>query len=556
MNPGEITMRRILEIAVFLFVIDNAVSQPAVTFQLNLDDIINAGLFSPDSGDKVYIRGSFNDWNGVSHQLKYTPSTSLYQGCFDISASPGDTVAYKYVIRKDQGRIFWESNPDPGNPDHGNRRLVITGDEIVLPEARFHYDEYFGFPVLFNKDKLRDDFLQFRAILEETHPALYDYTEKNVIDSLFESNYARIDTALDFRTFLILMTEVISKVGCGHSSMWVPGTYWNVAPQKFFPLKLHISDDEVYTTGTYGDDQGIPIGAEILTINGIPVTTLFNRLESLTSADGFNPSFRRAQVSQKFSVKYALAFGFPDTFQVVYISPGSQNQIESALGPVSKELVDQGTPALSELSFEEVEGSNSAVLTINTFSYYTQVDMFRDFIDSVFHVINRKSIGNLILDLRGNGGGDPFCASYLWAYLQPEPLPYFEEHYGKYDTLANPVPLPSNHFLGNLYTLIDGNGFSTTGHFCGLLKYHRIGKFVGTELGATYTCTGNATYPTLKHTGIMVGTARVGRYTAAVKNMDPRRGIMPDFGVELTQQDIITGNDPVLEFALSRSGDF
>mgnify|MGYP001814917250 CR=1 FL=1 len=51
-----------------------------------------------------------------------------------------------------------------------------------------------------------------------------------------------------------------------------------------------------------------------------------------------------------------------------------------------------------------------------------------------------KGIDRLILDLRGNGGGDPFCASYLWAYLEPEALPYFEDHYGKYDTLANPVP--------------------------------------------------------------------------------------------------------------------
>ena len=549
-------MKRILEITLLLLVINNAESQPVVNFRLNLEDLINVGLFSPENGDKVYVRGSFNDWNGVSHQLKYTPSYNLYQGSFNISALPGDTVAYKYVIQKDHDRVFWEYNPDPSNPDHGNRRLVITGDELVLPEARFHYDEYFGFPVLFSKDKLQDDFLQFRAILEETHPALYDYTEKSVMDSLFDGNYVRIDTALDFRTFFILMTEVISKVGCGHSSLWVPGTYWNVAPRKLFPIKLYISDDEVYATGTYGDDQGIPIGSEILTINGIPVTTLYNRLESQTSADGFNLSYRRAQVSKNFSVKYALAFGFPDIFKVVYISPGAQNHIETTLTPVSKETVDQGTTALSKFSFEEEEGSNTAVLTINTFAYYNQVDMFKDFIDSVFHVINRESIGNLVLDLRGNSGGDPFCASYLWAYLQPEPLPYFEEHYGKYDTLANPVPLPSKHFMGNLYTLIDGNGFSTTGHFCGLLKYHRVGKFVGTELGSTYTCTGNATYPALNHTGIMVGTARVRRYSAAVKNMDPRRGIIPDYVMELTQQDIITGNDAILEFALSLSGDF
>lgn len=218
-------------------------------------------------------------------------------------------------------------------------------------------------------------------------------------------------------------------------------------------------------------------------------------------------------------------------------------------------MVDQDKPELSELSLKEMPGGNTALLTINTFGYYDRVDMFHNFIDSVFRVIDQYGMENLVLDLRGNSGGDPFCASYLRAYLQPEPLPYFEEHYGRYDTLANPVPRPVHHFRGKLFTLIDGNGFSITGHFCGLLKYHGVGKFVGTELGSTCTCTGNATYPPLHHTGIMVETARVMRYTAAVRNMDPMRGIIPDYPVELSQQDIISKWDAVLEYALGLTVD-
>ena len=102
-----------------------------------------------------------------------------------------------------------------------------------------------------------------------------------------------------------------------------------------------------------------------------------------------------------------------------------------------------------------------------------------------------------------------------------------------------------------MFTLIDGNGFSTTGHFCGLLKYHKVGTFIGTELGSTFTCTGNAIYPSLNNTGIMVGTARVRRYTAAVEGMDPMRGILPDYSIELTQDVIIEEKDAILDFSLS-----
>jgi C-terminal processing protease CtpA/Prc len=258
-----------------------------------------------------------------------------------------------------------------------------------------------------------------------------------------------------------------------------------------------------------------------------------------------------AKVGQQFAVKYALAYGFPENFRIGYIPPGEQLTEQTVLQPVSKATVDAGTTDHHELSMRELEQGNTALLTINTFSYYSQVDMFKTFIDSVFSVIDQKGIQHLIIDLRGNGGGDPFCSSYLWGYLQHEPVPYFEDHYGKYDTLANVIPQPKHHFNGELFTLIDGLGFSTTGHFCGLLKYHRVGKFVGSETGATYTCTGNTTYPALDNTRIMVGTARVMRYSAAVKDMDPLRGIIPDYPVELSQEDLVTGRDAVLDYALS-----
>jgi len=74
---------------------------------------------------------------------------------------------------------------------------------------------------------------------------------------------------------------------------------------------------------------------------------------------------------------------------------------------------------------------------------------------------------------------------------------------------------------------------------------------VGSELGATYTCTGNATYVDLEHTRIITGTARVDRYSAAVKGMDRMRGVMPDIPVDITQEEIVSGADTVLDFVLS-----
>jgi hypothetical protein len=524
--------------------------QTRVSFSLNVEPLLEKGLFSPSEGHRVYVRGSFNGWEGTTHELHLRPGSSLYQGSFDLAGHAGDTVAYKYVIRKGPARFFWEDHPNPGNEDNGNRLLVLEEGTLQLPQAIFHYNEYFSWPVVFSREKLLEDFGQFRSILEETHPALYDYTEKGVLDSLFESNRAKIDRDLDFDSFLMLMTEVIARVGCGHSSLWIPGDYWNISPQRMFPLELHLSGGKVFVLGDFDGRSRVPAGSEILSINGDPVENIVAHLRSLTSADGFNPAFRSAMVGKHFALKYALAYGYPEVFRVTYQAPGQKRIQEAVLDPVSKTRLDEATANHNELSLKEFEKSGAALLTINSFAYYSQVDRFRTFLDSVFQVLDQKGIETLLLDLRGNGGGDPFCSSYLWAYLEPGPLPYFEDHYGRYDTLANPVPQPSRPFKGKLYTLIDGRCFSTTGHFVGLLKYHGVGKFVGTETGATYTCTGNATYPSLDRTRIMVGTARVMRYTAAVKDMDPTRGVIPDFPVDQTPQNMVSGRDAVLEYAL------
>lgn len=525
--------------------------QSRITFLLDLDPLVKEQLFSPEEGHRVFIRGNFNAWQGSDYELSASSKENIFSASFELEGSAGDTIAYKYVIERGAGRIFWEDNPDPSNAENGNRRLLLTGDDQVLPATTFRYNEYFSFPVVFSQEKLQADFRQFRSILEETHPALYDYTPKPVLDSLFDRNYAAIRGPMDFRSFLMLMTEVIARVGCGHSSLWIPGIYWSSAPDGLFPLKLLPSGNSYYVSGSFDANLAVPVGSEIQSVNGVEFKELSEHLAALSSSDGLIRSFRRAKVAQNFAQKYAMACGLPERFQIRYLPPGEKEPVETILQPVSKAQVDRGGESFKELSMKEIVPGKVALLTINSFAYYGEVGMFRSFVDSVFQVVDRKSIDRLIMDLRGNGGGDPFCSSYLWGYLQHEPVPYFEDHYGRYDTLANNIPQPSNHYRGELFTLIDGLDFSTTGHFCGLLKYHRVGRFVGSETGATYTCTGNATYPALKETGIMVGTARVTRYTAAVKGMDPRRGVLPDFPVESTQEDLILGRDAVLEYALS-----
>jgi len=201
--------------------------------------------------------------------------------------------------------------------------------------------------------------------------------------------------------------------------------------------------------------------------------------------------------------------------------------------------------------FRIIEEMSTAILKVPTFIYYDKVDYFRSFMDSCFHLIKESGIKNLILDVRGNDGGDPFCSSILLSYLQKDPVPYFAEEYGKYKELSNPLPLPEDHFTGNLYTLIDGSCGSTNGHFCALLKYHNLGKLIGTPSGATYKCNaGKDTEFRLNNTQIILTIGRT-TYSAAVKNM-AKSAINPDIYVYENLESLQSNTDLFLQTALEQ----
>jgi len=544
-------MIRTVNLLLVLILFGNLHGETSVTFRLNMQPLIEKNLFSPTKGERLFVRGSFNAWKGEAFELTKNADTNIFRGTFNINANIGDTLEFKFIIKKPEGQIYWERRPNPANKNHGNRQVVITSSDVTIPIATFDYDEYIKFPINFTQKKLQEDFLQMRKVVEENHPALYDYTAKETLDSLFEHQYKLIDNDLDFNEFYRILSTVLERIGCGHTKLWIPSDYWNIVPKRLFPLKIHFIQDKVFVSGYYSPSSQISLGSEIISINTMPIQEIIKTLKAITSSDGFIQAFKSKTVEKNFSKRYALVYGYPEIFSIKYVAPGEFTPKATELLPVAVEVIDKNPVRGSELSLKLLEQSNAAILTINTFIYYDQLELFKSFIDSSFETIKKLKTANLIIDLRGNDGGDPFCSSYLLSFIEDKPVPYFAESYGKYAALAQPIPLAPNNFKGNLYTLIDGSGFSTTGHFCALLKYHQIGTLVGTETGATFTCTGSVHYVDLAHTKLILGTARNRRYRIAVENMDRTRGVVPDYQVESSQNDLINGKDTVLEFVLN-----
>jgi hypothetical protein len=416
----------------------------------------------------------------------------------------------------------------------------------------------------FTVEDLQKDFKQLRKEIENLHPALYEFTREPEFNRYFDEQYGRIDRPMGVEEFYRIVKPVVARIGCGHARVYTPEGYWDAGPDRLFPLEIVLLTDGAYVVGDFTESESVPEGSEIVSINGRPTAEIVGLMQSNISADGYNASWKVHRLNGAFVYLYALLFGYPEEFVVAWHTPGGSKQQETTLAPVTVETIrnaaNDGNRAKGEwadeyLGFEIIEEHNTAVITIKTFGYYDDREKFYAFIDDSFAKIAQLDIENLILDFRDNDGGDPFCTTHLLGYIETTPVPYFARSYPQYEQFAKPIPLAErNNFEGNLLILIDGGGFSSTGHLSAVLKYNGIGAFVGQETGGTYTCNDASKEIVLEHTKLRVNLPRMS-FTAAVRGMPKNRGILPDYPVEPRIEDILAGRDTIKEYALELIGE-
>ena len=155
----------------------------------------------------------------------------------------------------------------------------------------------------------------------------------------------------------------------------------------------------------------------------------------------------------------------------------------------------------------------------------------------------------MIIDLRNNGGGDPFCGSYLMQYIADKPYTYFHKDVRRYADLKKTIHPNANGFKKKPYILTNGLCSSTTGHFCSIVKENNFGVFLGDETGATYTCNDNSKLYTLKNTGLQLSVAR-NTYKTTAGSLSNEQGIIPDHYVIPDIDNILNNTDTVLNYTI------
>ncbi len=409
--------------------------------------------------------------------------------------------------------------------------------------------------VHYTKVALQEDFQRLEQSILSEHPKIY--TDIDALTATLKSQYTLIEEGMTQREFLQILAPIVSKLNCGHTTISYSEDYQQKLSLEalYFPLPVHFIEGRAYVVQN-GMDPRVPLGAELLSINGRSIQAIRQELFSFLSADGTNETHKDFLLNGWFryyfynfidnSKTYELAFQTEDkreTKQLVV--KGATNDDMTA---INKPLYQENSEPYTS-RFEE----KYAVLSMYSFypyGGYTITD-FKAFIDSFFLDVKEKHIDQVILDVRENGGGDPYITSHLFSYLAKVSQPYFtQDAIDYYDGLKSNVPLAQNHYSGKLYTLMSGGSFSSTGHLLALLKHQNIGTFIGEESGASYACTDASYDILLPQTQIHYRTSTLA-WAVDVNGLSPGRGIMPDINVIQPIADYLNNRDTVMNAAVS-----
>jgi len=502
------------------------------------------------------------------------------------NGSDGPEQFYFYCEKPDEYQLQIKPLDENENPTKGKYSIAISE---VSTETK----------IVLDKPKCLEDFQTFKGIFEKGNSGLYRYYTKQEVDSVFSINLNKINDKTTYLEFYNLIWNVVDYTGSCHNNLRFPEYLKTLLFRKniFFPIPLKYIEGKLYSNINSDD---IPVGAEIISVNGIKATEFANRISKYRSTDGVNQTSKYNFIQTNWTPFYIYnAYGEKEEFSIKYKYNDETTSV-IAKSVNYNTYKDNYSQRYSRAYDEEINGAYQyqyidslevGVLSIKSFNLGEKgnetYNKYDSFLDSVF--ISLKNKKKLIVDIRGNGGGSADALMLLTSYLSNKnvkenlqaytlfnkiPYPEFykgsiqnteeflfnyvnEFRNGKYyqNNKFNPDWKPDkNSYQGDFILLIDPFVASAASHFAAHIKSDRRATVIGEETGGGYYGhTGH--FPVryeLANSKLDLSFSIVNLEQDVVKLPDQKfgDGVMPDIKIVQSHKDFLENKDTQLHFAI------
>ena len=439
---------------------------------------------------------------------------------------------------------------------------------------------------VFSPEELRADFAQMYRELKAAHFNLYAFTPKRELDKRYAQLRGQIDRPMTLLQAKLLFELFAAEVRMGHTRVDSPTADWNAYRKnggKGFPLQIRIIDRRVYVAENLSGLDALRPGDEITRLNGKTMAHWLQQTERHVSAE--TSAMADSIMEYDFPIYLWVELGAAPGFELAIENSGLGQHDLYLPARTAEEMQAARTQQPAALDLDnparEAKLLQDGVAYLRPGPFYNSeaktgadewdVSGFREFIDRAFEGFLQAGASRLIIDLRGNPGGDNLFSDVMVAWFASRPFRFASQFKIKVSAqsiaanaarieddaaaagpvsrqyadlyarsrsgdvvdfpIAQALPRSGKRFEGQVFVLIDRQSYSNTVAVAALVQDYRFGVIVGeatTDMATTY---GAMEQFALQHTHIRVGypKARIVR-----PNGDPgARGVTPDIAIRV-----------------------
>jgi hypothetical protein len=447
----------------------------------------------------------------------------------------------------------------------------------------------------FSALEVKEDFEYLYKTLEQTHYNLYVNTKKEVFERQYEKTYNSINDSLTLLQITRLFQPFAALSKLAHCNISFPWNLYfdknNQSSAALFPFNVTITNNRVFIIDNYSSDLSIQKGDEVLSIDSVPINVKLKEVYDFLSGEGTD-------------IKNTLLDLF--TFSRVYWwIHGNSNQYLIQIKHKEGSFKSVIVKGIKAADYEQRASKQKSVFSLNrefkfigaiaylhpgifinnqssgnTSEHKTfETNEFLSFIDSSFREIHKAKSRCLIIDLRGNPGGDNAFSDPMIAYFATKPFWFCSEFSIKTSSITkqfwkdvkdsslqdlknqiltkkdgeifkvsfqNYSPrTDSLHFDGNVYVLVDRYSYSNTVSVAAIIQDYNFGVVIGeptADVASSYGATHEFKLP---NSQLYVSYPKA--FIVRPNGKRALKGVTPD---KIVSDNVFTRTDEILDFAI------